>query len=501
MKDLETILATFAKCRVQSEMEVRSGFILPLLELLGFPLECKAEEFCVYGSEGGKPIPPKPADFLLFSNEDYALHTKRTMVDIDWVHRHSLLVVEAKKPGHLPKTLEQPYYYVTWTKAVAYILTDGARIIARMTNPAGKDEEVINCLIDDLPLCQDLNLFTFGSLIERKRALLNYNNPTGLIISKIDDPMDFKIVTSSDDINLPEKMIEGMRRSCGIDEKVSKAGVLRSFLDRTEAYLKYDIRHDIPQYMIGVPRGESVAFLYADENIAPIVEGEVIYRYANEVEIVTFKAGFVNVIFTIIEPQHVGIYVDLDEFSGLVEEREEQYEKCLRIYSAKTLSVKYFKKNKEVVVQCERENVKSKETEWKTNKNMSHFLVQYMGVLKMLQEHYKVLFNLSDLDHYSGDAIKRCSADAWCLLQATIGVQNLTLYIPEEADLAGTLLEGGTLLAKDMESVAPNPIDLHGVRFEPETVTIYRMKITKRDKRNGYYAIPVGCTFTVAKAQ
>lgn len=42
-----------------------------------------------------------------------------------WVQEHSLLIIEAKKPGKMPEDLGQARFYTMWTSAVAYIETDG----------------------------------------------------------------------------------------------------------------------------------------------------------------------------------------------------------------------------------------------------------------------------------------------------------------------------------------------------------------------------------------
>jgi len=101
---------------IQSEAEVRSKFIVPLLDFLEYPSELRVEEYPVYGFEGGKKLPTKNADFIMFSNKDFGIHRTFTQKNIDWVHDHSLLIVEAEKPKEMLPVLGQPVYYTIWTK-------------------------------------------------------------------------------------------------------------------------------------------------------------------------------------------------------------------------------------------------------------------------------------------------------------------------------------------------------------------------------------------------
>ena len=99
--DLSCILTEYKKSKIQSEAEVRSKLIVPLLEYLGYPSWLRAEEFPVYGFEGRKRITAKNADYILFTEKEFGDYRSFEKDSIEWVQNHSLLVVEAKKPGEL----------------------------------------------------------------------------------------------------------------------------------------------------------------------------------------------------------------------------------------------------------------------------------------------------------------------------------------------------------------------------------------------------------------
>ena len=63
---IKAVIDEYAKSEIQSEAEVRSKLVVPLLCALGYPSELRAEEFPVYGFGGRKKLPAKSADFLLF---------------------------------------------------------------------------------------------------------------------------------------------------------------------------------------------------------------------------------------------------------------------------------------------------------------------------------------------------------------------------------------------------------------------------------------------------
>ena len=125
------------KNEIQSEEEVRSKFIVPLLEIMGYPMELRAEEFPVYGSEGSKPLKTKKADYILFSDCDFASHRSNTNDNLKWVYEHSLLVFEAKKPSEELSIFHQPQFYAVWTRAVAYMISNGKKLVGYFLNPSG----------------------------------------------------------------------------------------------------------------------------------------------------------------------------------------------------------------------------------------------------------------------------------------------------------------------------------------------------------------------------
>ena len=77
--NIQAIITKYRESKIQSEAEVRSKLIVPLLEELGYASKYRAEEFPVYGYGGREKLPAKDADFLLFDNVILNMHNSK-----DW---------------------------------------------------------------------------------------------------------------------------------------------------------------------------------------------------------------------------------------------------------------------------------------------------------------------------------------------------------------------------------------------------------------------------------
>lgn len=148
---ISKIVADYLRQNIQSEEEVRSKFIVPLLEELGYPIDYRAEEFPVYGSEGSKSLNAKAADFIQFTSNKFADYRTKTDSNLKWVYEHSLLVFEAKKPTESIAVKEQPIYYAAWTKAPAYMISNGKTIEGYITNANYIDSCIFSCSVAEIP--------------------------------------------------------------------------------------------------------------------------------------------------------------------------------------------------------------------------------------------------------------------------------------------------------------------------------------------------------------
>ena len=159
--ELIEIINKFQLSHVQSEAEVSSKLIVPIIEWLGYPSEFRAEQFPVYGNAGGERLRAKPADFLLFDSIEFDKHKTSRPNHVDWVKNHSLLIVEAKKPDAMPDTYGQAQFYAYWTGAVGYIYIDGKRIMGFLRGNKTADIPIIDCDISSLADNDNFLQFSF----------------------------------------------------------------------------------------------------------------------------------------------------------------------------------------------------------------------------------------------------------------------------------------------------------------------------------------------------
>lgn len=265
---IKAVIDEYAKSEIQSEAEVRSKLVVPLLCALGYPSELRAEEFPVYGFGGRNKLPAKSADFLLFSNKEFGAHRRDTQKDKDWVQSHSLLIVEAKKPGEMPDSSGQAQFYTMWTKAVAYMVTDGCEIKAYCYSDISADYRIICCTTNELPYIENLGMLSFDNV----RAIKEKEQVAWQECNALQNSTEYPvhIITDDAELNLPNETLAYIRNALGRNaDGLSNVQLVAKYLNATDSFLQNDLRYDIPAYMIDIPRGEYKAKLYYDD-FAPL---------------------------------------------------------------------------------------------------------------------------------------------------------------------------------------------------------------------------------------
>ena len=249
---IKAVIDEYAKSEIQSEAEVRSKLVVPLLCALGYPSELRAEEFPVYGFGGRKKLPAKSADFLLFSDKEFGAHRNDTQKDKDWVQSHSLLIVEAKKPGEMPDSPGQAQFYTMWTKAVAYMVTDGCEIQAYCYSDISADYRIICCTTNELPYIENLGMLSFDNV----RAIKEKEQVAWQECNALQNSTEYPvhIITDDAELNLPNETLAYIRNALGRNaDGLSNVQLVAKYLNATDSFLQNDLRYDIPAYMITLP--------------------------------------------------------------------------------------------------------------------------------------------------------------------------------------------------------------------------------------------------------
>ena len=298
---LDEIISVYRKSIIQSEAEVSTKLLVPLINWLGFSSELMSQEFPVYGWAGRSQAPAKNADFLLFMSHEFAMHRNRKPEDLEWVYQNSLLVIEAKKPGEMGTDVTgQARYYTNWTKSVAYIVSDDEVIKGYLNKYRTKDQCLLDCRIDELAEhIERLKDFSYEAVLKIKQQELNESGPQNI---RLDNGTVIKVVTKEsigflgDDFQLPydkRKMyLEAVKPSDPTE--ITDKELLKRFMTVTDAFLDADSRYDIPKYMYGIPRLSVDASILINKNVMPIFKGIVKVYYWNDYETYIFRNEYID---------------------------------------------------------------------------------------------------------------------------------------------------------------------------------------------------------------
>jgi hypothetical protein len=151
------ILEGIISKQFNTEKEVEIRFVLPLLSLLGYTEEDRADGYPVEIYEGVRKS-LKEADFVLFDGKNRAKD-------------NALLVIEAKTVGKkLEKYVPQARSYAMWLGTPYYLVTNGDDIkVFHFRSAISSDIEVFNSKRQDLVVTFD-NLFRYLN----KEAIIDY---------------------------------------------------------------------------------------------------------------------------------------------------------------------------------------------------------------------------------------------------------------------------------------------------------------------------------------
>ena len=393
-EELQEIISEFRKSFIQSEAEVRSKLIVPLIQWLGYDQSLRAEEFPVYGFEGRKKLPTKNADFILFTDVQFGKYRGASDKDITWVQEHSLLVVEAKKTGEMPEVLGQPQYYSIWTKSVAYLVTDGVTIKGRIFKPFSADISVINCKVDDLPEQEDLLKFSYENTKKIKEIGIDnlHQFQEGLCISSIDGEF-IRYVSPDEEINLPAHTFEYMKQALGKNaEGLSKYEILHKFLKMTDAYLENDIRYGIPEYMIGIPRQYIKASLYINDEVFPLMEGDVDTFYRDEMERYQFYSDNVFLPLAYYEGKLVYIAFGYKVLDLYADQRLNKLQTIHKLINSKKIDIVLQSRTMKKI------SVETQQLEYITQQDISiDYWIEEMKKIREIEKHFGIRIKLKEL--------------------------------------------------------------------------------------------------------
>lgn len=389
---IQCVIDEYRLSNIQSEAEVRSKFIVRLSEALGYPSQLRGEEFPVYGYEGRNPLKAKNADFFFFDDKSFGGYRDNTQKNKTWVRDHSLLIIEAKKPGEMPEDLGQAQFYTMWTKAVAYIETDGEIFKGYFANPLSSDFEVIDAKVDELANKPEIWNFSYENVLSVKQK--------GKGIERIDPRLInieenvYQIITEDSELNIPEETLSYIRKCMGKNaDGLTNVQMVSRFLNTTDTFLQNDMRYDIPFYMFDIPRHTYKAKLYIDNVIFPLAIGEVMEFYWNDMTRFLFQNQYIEIEAIYKSDKLVDFEMGYHILDRRVSERLDHFALVGKCFDAEVVRVEVEKESGLQMIFPTGHSRKMWRSEQHV-KTMFEFWLSGMKKLKAIEEYYEIEFEL-----------------------------------------------------------------------------------------------------------
>lgn len=484
---LNAVLNEYKKSQIQSEAEVRSKLLVPLINLLDYPSEFRSEEYPVYGWEGRREISAKNADYILFNNADFSQHRTRTKNNIEWVQNHSLLVVEAKKPGEMPEVDGQSMYYVQWTKAIGYIVSDGITIRGYFRSDCKSDFECFNCRVENLTYNNDLAMLSYKRLLRLKEEVVGVETENCVSALNIDTIPEEKLNVSEETISFIEQSLDLDVRALG------KREILRRFLHMTDTCLDCEMRYNIPQYMFQVPRDVFKTKIYLNNDIAPYFIGEATHFYWDIYDRYLFENDFVNIVLTCQNNEPIGVDIGYSVLDKSVSDRLYKLglvQKCLD--------------SKKIIFEIESQGIKTicndnKKYRWmpqtESFRELLKAWIDEMKKMECIQEYFDIEFELAPL---YGEQINEVYDSVDIIYDSIMGYENCTMHMPVEYIKGFSKRNVEAFVLENKELPLPRRV-IHNVTFKTCRSIILPFRIKRNMIKNGLVYLPCCCEYEVVE--
>lgn len=158
---------------LESEEDVRVKIVPKLLSALGYPSKLTLYEVPVYYNEGRTKHRPKSADAICYSKEMEKPNREESFND---AYRDStLFVIEVKKPNEtIEDAMQQAEFYVNWTRAPLFCVTNGRSFSFRIHTHGAADKHFDAIGRDELSSSwpEIYNQFSFQNALTLKRRAI-----------------------------------------------------------------------------------------------------------------------------------------------------------------------------------------------------------------------------------------------------------------------------------------------------------------------------------------
>lgn len=480
---------------IQSEMEVRSKFIVPLIEYLGYPSMLRSEEFPVYGWQGRSKNPTKNADFLLFSDKDFATHRFCKPDSIKWVQDHSLLIIEAKKPGEMPDIDGQAVYYTQWTKALAYIACDGEEIRGSYYSETTADREYINCKMEDIEGNPFLEKFSYETLSLLKQGLKDDNTELTL-------DSDIKMISNeniqeflNEEIDIPKSTLEYMANALSVNsDEISNYELVRRFLRVADTILDCDLRYDIPAFAFDMPREIVDAKVYVNKNVYPLFSGQVELYYWNDFDRLCFRNEYIEIIMVFQKGVPIQMAMGYAVLDRQAAQRLAHLHEVRKCYLAKSIMVE-LEDERSYTFDFEKKQYEITE-QLQSDAEFTKFWIDEISKIIEIESVYEIEFNLKKIDGM--DNINKLYDAVDIIYDGINGNCNCTITIPIDALEEEPIEIDEPVFFEERDLPLPDKY-IHDICFRPCASMILPGIIDKKNAVDGIVHVDACCAYRIVE--
>lgn len=247
------------------------------------------------------------------------------------------------------------------------------------------------------------------------------NGKTLIDITNIDQFSDSELS------QVDEKVITYMYEALGKNTYgKSRRENMKAFFELSDTIFNNDIRYDVPQFALDIPRSEHGAYLYIGNNIIPVFEGIVTCYYRNECERYIFNSDYLILFIELSDKKTIKATID---YSVLADSIACRYNILVKIQSLMTAKlIKIVSKDQSFEKIEIQDKIVRKNRGYRQELSLLDFWITEMQKMKVIEQEYSITFKLVPIQGWEN--IKKLY---WAIDNIYAGIQmaeNCTINVP-----------------------------------------------------------------------
>jgi hypothetical protein len=272
---------------------------------------------------------------------------------------------------------------------------------------------------------------------------------------------------------------------------------MSQFLNMTDTFLHYDVRHDIPPYMMDIPRHFYSGKLCVDNSIFPVTSGQVVEYYWNNIEKYEFDSQYIQAVIKYKDGKLVAFDVGFQVLDSKVTARINSFRLVQECLQAKTLRLTVNKKPELNIVLPAGDPGGL----WESKEYMLETYEFWLSVqqkLKAIEEYYNIEFHLRHLEN--PEEIEKMLNSVYAVYYGICLQKNCEISLPGDLFEEDLVVKEPTLFQED--TFIPLPIQtIYGIEFQVFRSSILPYNALFAGKTESDIIILLGCCeYQIAEA-